>query len=127
MKMTIPCTLMEWKFCPILFSGRTALMEASIGNCLPVAQQLVNFGCHINVMDKHGYTALSDAVCGGRLSMVDLLLLGINDRSFHLLKLDSVMSHSIMSLVLIYFDIFFFCSWGRCEHSRFKRSFCATH
>lgn len=106
--MTIPCTLTKWKFCelvgsPILFSGRTALMEASIGNHLPVAQQLVNFGCHINVMDKHGYTALSDAVCGGRLSMVDLLLLGINDHS--LLISDSVMSHFIMSLVLIYFDI----------------------
>ena len=51
-------------------------MEASIGNHVSVAQQLVNYGCHINVMDKHGYTALSDAVCGGRLNMVDLLLQG---------------------------------------------------
>ena len=58
------------------YLGRTALMEASIGNHISVAQQLVNYGCHINVMDKHGYTALSDAVCGGRLNMVDFLLQG---------------------------------------------------
>ncbi len=59
-----------------LSAGRTALMEASIGNHVSVAQLLVRFNCHINVMDKHGYTALSDAVCGGQRSMVDLLLQG---------------------------------------------------
>ena len=52
-------------------------MEASIGNHLTVAKHLLQFGCHINVMDKHGYTALSDAVCSGHLSMVDVLLKGI--------------------------------------------------
>ncbi len=53
-------------------------MEAAFANHVSVAEKLVRFGCHVNVMDNHGYTALSDAVCGGQLNMVDLLLQGMD-------------------------------------------------
>ncbi len=59
-----------------LFSGRTALMEAAVGNHTQVVKQLIQSGCHVNVMDKHGYTALSDSVCSGQLDMIDTLLAG---------------------------------------------------
>ncbi len=51
-------------------------MEAAVGNHTQVVKQLIQSGCHVNVMDKHGYTALSDSVCSGQLDMIDTLLAG---------------------------------------------------